>query len=196
MNFGRILEAKPKFTRIMYLCAVTFVAPFCSWYGTWRLSRKVPELVRTSLMTLLPERLSATMDRCTLALPSLTRWSHSASDRNPLYTKILGCHDTALTRDELNGGAGATPCSAAPRRSTGTTAVATSRSARTSSTPRSLIPAGGDRSRVREEEEIRNRARDTAGGRASFIPGAWVFFLWVSRTFARYVGGRRGFFPL
>jgi hypothetical protein len=74
-------------------------------------------------------------------------------------------------------------------------AVATSRSTRTSSTPRSLIPAGGDRSRVREEEEIRNRARDTAGGRASFIPGAWVFFLWVSRTFARYVGGRRGFFP-
>jgi hypothetical protein len=48
-----------------------------------------------------------------------------------LYRKILGCHETALTREELNGAAGSTAASASLRRITGTTAVAARRSART-----------------------------------------------------------------
>ena len=113
--------------------------------------------------------------RCSLT--SVTRWSHSSSERNPLYMKILhmqqrcekhetkkprqsacmcvlswllldvalfiylGCHETALTREGLKGGTGATTAAAAasssssPRSSTSTTAVA----ARASSTTRSLM---------------------------------------------------------
>jgi hypothetical protein len=38
-------------------------------YCTWRLARNMPELVRTSLLTLLPDALSATIDRCTFFFP-------------------------------------------------------------------------------------------------------------------------------
>lgn len=52
-------------------------------------STNMPELVCTSLMTLFPDSLSATIDLCSFSFPNLTRWSHSSSERKPLYRNIL-----------------------------------------------------------------------------------------------------------